>query len=156
MTLTPVLLFLHVAAITLWVGGMFFAYVCLRPVALWNSNRRRSSTSSLARCVRSLLPVGVGRRHRHLRHRPGDDAGGRHEDAPVHWHLMFGVGLGMMLIFMHVYFAPYKRLLRAVDAADWPAGGAALAQIRKLVALNTVLGFVTIALATAGRLLVAG
>jgi uncharacterized membrane protein len=76
--------------------------------------------------------------------------------APIHWHLMFGVGLIMMFIFMHVYFAPYKRLLRAVDAFDWPAGGAALAQIRKLVGLNTVLGFVTIALATLGRALVAG
>ncbi|MBU0603067.1 MAG: CopD family protein [Gammaproteobacteria bacterium] len=155
MTLTPVLLFLHVAAITLWVGGMFFAYVCLRPVAalelepparlrLWRGVFGRffpwvwaAVIATFATGLAMMLAVGM-------------------KNAPVHWHLMFGVGLGMMLIFMHVYFAPYKRLLRAVDAADWPAGGAALAQIRKLVALNTLLGFVTIALATAGRLLVAG
>ena len=33
MSHAPLLLFLHVAAVTIWVGGMFFAYVCLRPVA---------------------------------------------------------------------------------------------------------------------------
>ena len=38
----------------------------------------------------------------------------------------------------------------------YKAARAALAQIRKLVGLNTVLGFVTIALATLGRALVAG
>ncbi|MCX7168828.1 MAG: hypothetical protein NTY41_00670, partial [Proteobacteria bacterium] len=28
----PLLLFLHLISVTVWVGGMFFAYVCLRPV----------------------------------------------------------------------------------------------------------------------------
>jgi uncharacterized membrane protein len=76
--------------------------------------------------------------------------------APVHWHLMFVLGLVMMLVFAHVYFSPYRRLIRAVDQGDWPAGGAALAQIRKLVALNTTLGFITIAVATIGRRLAGG
>ena len=33
MDLHPLLLFLHVAGVVVWVGGMFFAYVCLRPEA---------------------------------------------------------------------------------------------------------------------------
>ena len=33
MNTQPLWLFLHLAGVVVWVGGMFFAYVCLRPVA---------------------------------------------------------------------------------------------------------------------------
>jgi uncharacterized membrane protein len=66
---------------------------------------------------------------------------------------MFGLGIVMMLIFGHVYFSPYRRLTRFVEQKDWKAAGAALGQIRKLVALNLVLGILTVAAGTAGRLL---
>ncbi len=155
MSHSPLLLFLHVAAVTVWVGGMFFAYVCLRPVAavqLEPPARLRLWRAVLGRffplvwgAIALIFGSGLG-----MMLAVGMKA------APVHWHLMFGVGLIMMMIFMHVFFAPYKRLLRAVDASDWPAGGAALAQIRKLVGLNTLLGFGTLALATLGRMLVTG
>jgi uncharacterized membrane protein len=49
-----------------------------------------------------------------------------------------------------VFFAPYKRLKRAVAAQDWPTGGAALGQIRKLIAINLSLGLVTVTVATLG------
>ena len=29
----PMLLFVHIVGVVIWVGGMFFAYVCLRPAA---------------------------------------------------------------------------------------------------------------------------
>jgi uncharacterized membrane protein len=64
---------------------------------------------------------------------------------------MTAVGIAMMLIFGHVYFAPYRRLRQAVDGEDWPAGGKALAQIRKMVGLNLILGLITLAVATVGR-----
>ncbi|HEY6898714.1 MAG TPA: hypothetical protein VI279_15765, partial [Rhodocyclaceae bacterium] len=34
MNLHPLFLFLHVASVVVWVGGMFFAYMCLRPAAV--------------------------------------------------------------------------------------------------------------------------
>ena len=37
-------------------------------------------------------------------------------------HAMHGLGLLMVAIFLHVYFAPFKRLKQAVAAQDWPAG----------------------------------
>ena len=64
--------------------------------------------------------------------------------APVYVHIMNGLGIAMMLIFMHVFFAPYKRLKRAVAAEDWPTGGKYLAQIRVMVGINTLIGFITI------------
>jgi uncharacterized membrane protein len=70
---------------------------------------------------------------------------------PAHYiSLMMVLGLVMMLLFAHVFFAPYKRLKRAVAAKDWPAGGAALGQIRKLIAINLTLGLITVTVATLG------
>jgi uncharacterized membrane protein len=69
-------------------------------------------------------------------------------------HAMLGLGLLMVLIFLHVYFAPYRRLKRAVAAQDWPSGGQQLAQIRVLVGVNTVIGLLTVAIASGGRYLI--
>jgi uncharacterized membrane protein len=77
---------------------------------------------------------------------------GGFEAVGAHVHAMLGLGVVMMLIFVHVYFAPYRRLTRLVGAQDWKAASAALAQIRKLVAVNLTLGLVTVAVGTAGRL----
>ena len=73
--------------------------------------------------------------------------------AALYVNLMFGIGLLMMLIFAHVFFAGYGKLKRLVAAEDWKAAGAALAQIRMLVGLNLVLGLITVAVATLGPLL---
>jgi uncharacterized membrane protein len=74
-------------------------------------------------------------------------------NAGMYVHLMLTLGLVMMAIFMHVYFAPYRRLKAAVQAEDWPVGGKALGQIRMLVGINTLIGVVTIAVASGGRYL---
>jgi uncharacterized membrane protein len=66
---------------------------------------------------------------------------------------MIWIGYVMMLIFLHVFFAPFKRLQRAVAAEDWPAGGSALAQIRVLVGVNLLIGLVVVAIASGGRYL---
>jgi uncharacterized membrane protein len=148
----PLLLFLHVSSAAVWVGGMFFAYQCLRPVAaelLAPPERLRLWRAVLARffywvwIAVVLLPVSglatllaIGMRN-----------------APLHWHLMLLTGSVMIAIFVGVYLLPYQGLVRAVAAQDWPAGGVALARIRRLVGVNLLLGLVTIAIATAGRLL---
>jgi uncharacterized membrane protein len=68
-------------------------------------------------------------------------------------HIMLVLGILMILIFLHVYFAPFRRLQRAVSEEDWPAGGKQLAQIRMMVGINLLLGLVTIGIASGGRYL---
>jgi uncharacterized membrane protein len=144
------LLFLHVTSVVIWVGGMFFAHQCLRPVALaqlqppqrlplWAGVFARffpwvwaAVGLILVTGVAMILQIGF-------------------KLAPLNWHLMFGAGLAMMAIFLHVYFAPFQRLKRHVAAQDWPAAGAALNQIRQLVGINILLGLLTIAIATVGK-----
>ena len=140
-------LLLHLFGVVIWVGGMFFAYVALRPVAagvLEPAQRLRLWAGVLGiffhwvwAAVGLILASGL-----------------------VLWlvydvngpyvHVMFTVGLAMVLLFAHVYFAPYRRLTRAVGAADWQRGGQALGQIRKLVAVNLTLGLLVIVDATVG------
>ncbi len=142
---------LHILAVTVWVGGMFFAYQALRPVAaqvlppplrlpLWHGTLARFF-QWVWLAVGLLLATGL-----HMTIVLGGFA------APLHARVMLILGVIMMLVFAHVFFAPFARLGRAVAAEDWPAGGVALGQIRRLVGINLVLGLVTITLATAGRL----
>jgi len=150
MALEPFLRFLHLAGVAVWIGGMFFAYVCLRPVAgqlleppqrlrLWRGVFARFFVAVWAAVI--LIPVsGLA-----MLARAGFAA------APINWHLMLLLGLVMVAIFLYVYTVPYAALQKAVDAEDWPAGGAALNRIRQAVAANLHLGFLTIAVATLGR-----
>lgn len=145
----PLLLFLHLAAVVVWVGGMFFAYVCLRPVAakaLEPPQRLGLWAGVFGRffpwvwlAVALILTSGLVMM----------TVIGWH-GAPAHWHLMLTLGIVMMMIFAHVYFAPYRRLCQGVAAADWPRAAVALNQIRKMVGINLALGLITIAVATLG------
>jgi len=144
--------FLHLLGVVIWVGGMFFAYVTLRPAAaalleppqrlpLWHATLSRFFTWVWVAV--GLIVVSSAWMLSTL---------GGMKGVGVYVHIMLAIGVVMMLIFAHVFFAPFKRLSRAVQAKDWAAGGAALAQIRKLVGLNLILGLVTVAVAILGRL----
>jgi uncharacterized membrane protein len=144
---------LHVLGAVVWVGGMFFAYVALRPAAaallepaqrlpLWRETFRRfffwvwlSVAGILASGLWMIALFG------------GFGAVG------IHVHAMLAIGVVMMLIFGHVYFSPYRRLARLVQEKSWKPAGEALGQIRRLVAINLTLGLLTLAVGTAGRLI---
>ena len=150
-----VTLALHVIAAVVWVGGMFFAYLCLRPSAarllepaqrlsLWAATFERFFVWVWLSIV-TLLATGYWMVFAHF---------GGFATTPIYVHAMQGLGILMMLIFLHVFFAPYRRLRRAVQSQDWAPGGGALAQIRILVAVNLGLGIATIAIASAGAYLI--
>lgn len=150
----PVALALHALSATIWVGGMFFAYMALRPVAaqllepplrlaLWS--RTFAQFFPWVWAAVALLPATgywmiLG-------------PFGGFAATPMYVHVMQVIGIAMILIFLHVYFAPYRRLRRLVDIADYPAAAKQLAQIRRLIAINLALGLVTVVVAVTGRYL---
>jgi hypothetical protein len=69
----------------------------------------------------------------------------------MHIHLMHGVGLLMIAIYLHLWFAPYKRFRYALAAGDIPTAGAYLNQIRILVTINLVIGLAISVVGSTGR-----
>ncbi|MEN9468004.1 MAG: hypothetical protein RL081_2005 [Pseudomonadota bacterium] len=58
---------------------------------------------------------------------------------------MLVLGLLMMAIFGHIYFAGYAKFKRAMAVQEWPLAGKAAAQIHTLMVTNFVLGWLAIA-----------
>ena len=141
---------LHVLAAVIWVGGMFFAFFCLRPAlsVVDPQLRLRVFSSTMSRFFRwvfvsiaVILVTGVWMvfGHFHGLRRVGHDV-----------HLMMLIGVVMMLLAAHVYFAPYKRLKRLIAHSNWSEAGHQLNQIRWFVALNLGLGLCAVAVAVTG------
>ena len=144
-------LILHTLSAVVWVGGMFFAHQVLRPAAavlepgprlmLWSRVLGRFFAWVFAAIVLLLLTgyamvfgvyAGFG-------------------DVGLHIHLMQGIGILMVLLFLHLYFAPWRRFRTAVARQDWAEGGRQLAQIRTIVTINLVLGVIVVAIGSSGR-----
>ena len=149
MSIAPLL---HLSGVVVWVGGMFFAYMALRPVAaavLEPPQRLSLWAGVFAKFfpwvwLSVVLILGSGL---YMLMQLGGAS------APLYALAMLVLGSVMMLLFAHVFFAPYKKLKRAVAEQAWPAGGAALGQIRMLIGINLSIGLVTLAVAMLGRAL---
>lgn len=146
-------LILHVFSAVIWVGGMFFAYLVLRPAAgglperslveLWTGVFRLFFPWVWA-AIAVLLLTGF-----YMASAVFNGLG----HAPIYIHLMLGLGILMMLLFLHVYFAPWKRLQRHAQAGELENAQKQLRQIRVLIGINLLLGLIVVAIATGGALL---
>jgi uncharacterized membrane protein len=145
------LLALHLLAAVFWVGGMAFAYWVLRPAAgpldpparlpLW----RRVFDIFLpwvGLSIALLLASGYGMLAMYF----GGFAG-----APLYVNLMQGLGIIMMLLFFHLVAAPWRRFRAAVDNGTLSEAARHLNQIRIIVAVNLLLGVVTVVVGGTGR-----
>lgn len=145
------LIALHILAAVVWVGGMFFAYVVLRPAAaplepearltLWRGVFSRFFPWVWLSIV-TLLASGYGMVFLYF----GGFAG-----VGGSVHLMQLMGLVMMLLFLHLYFAPWRRFRRALEDRRFPDAAKSLNQIRLIVAINLGLGLLTIIVGASGR-----
>ncbi len=147
--MTHWLILLHLLAATVWVGGMFVLHFCVRPAAatLEPPQRLRLMHDAVRSFLRYVLVAivvlwisGVS-----LFSGPG------FANAPLSWHLMMGIAAVMTLVYGVLRWVVLPRLTRAIVAARWPDGAAAMLTIRRLVSLNLALGMLTIAVATLGR-----
>ena len=145
------LLALHVLAAVVWVGGMFFAYLVLRPAAgplepalrlpLWRRVFGRFFPWVWA-AVAALLLSGYAMVFWGF---------GGFRGVGLHVHVMQATGILMMLLYFHLFFAPWRRFGAAVERAAWPEAGRQLDQIRRIVAINLALGLLTVLVGATGR-----
>ena len=141
---------LHLLAALIWVGGMFFAWMILRPAAmtalegptrlkLWVEVFQRFFVWVWVAVV--LLPIsGVGLIHLRF-------AG--FETAPRYVQIMMGLYIVMTALFIRIQGLQLPVLRNAVTAQDWPAGAAVLGRIRRLVGINLLIGLLVVALGAA-------
>ena len=141
---------LHLMGVVVWVGGMFFAHLALRPAALALAPPVRLPLlrATLARflpwagvAVLAILASGG-----YLVMAAG---GFRAVGASV--HAMTALGLVMTLVYGYLVAGPYRAMRAALAASGLEAAGAAMATIRRLIGLNLALGLVTLAVAVLGR-----
>jgi uncharacterized membrane protein len=71
------------------------------------------------------------------------------ETAPRYVQVMMGLYVVMTALFIRIQALKLPELRTAVAAEDWPAGAAALGQIRRLVGINLMVGLVLVAIASA-------
>jgi uncharacterized membrane protein len=141
---------LHLLSAVIWIGGMFFAYMVLRPAAvdalqpperlrLWDNVFHRffnwvwgAAGLILASGFYMIYQFG-GMAH-----------------VPPYIHVMMLLGLVMTSIYIYVFFACYVSLHLHVSKDRWKEAGEILGKIRKLVAVNLTLGLLTICVEVIG------
>lgn len=142
----------HILSAVIWVGGMFFAYVCLRPsipaiepaperLKLWS---RVFSRFFNWVWLSIILLLASGYEMIFLEF-------GGFENLGLHIHIMQGIGWLMVFIFAFLYFRVWPSFQTAVRAGDMALGAQKLGLIRKLVAINLKLGLLTIIIGATGR-----
>lgn len=148
MTLFAFIYSLHTLAALVWVGGMFFAWMVLRPAAL----KALEGPARLKLWLEVfqgffrwvwvavlLLPIsGVGMIHLQY---TGFEA------APRYVQVMMGLYVVMTALFIRIQALMLPELRAAVTTQDWPAGAAVLGRIRRLVGINLIVGLVLVAIA---------
>lgn len=150
--MTTILYLVHLLGAVIWVGGMAFAILALRPAVheVLEAPQRLALMQAVFRRFFLILwhavPLvmltgwallfgwywGFG--------------------ASVwHVHLMHLTGLVMTGVFLFVALGPWRAMRAALAGNDRAAAAAALARIRTGVTVNLVLGLVTVAVAGWGR-----
>jgi len=143
-----VLVLIHLVAVIVWIGGMFFAHFCLRPVAA--AQLQPPQRLPLLAAVLGIFFKFVGLALLLLWGSGLIRFAQVGAAIPANWHAMAGLALVMTLIFGVIVLRYYRRMRAALKIEDWPSEGQAMNAIRSLVLTNLVLGLITVTVAILG------
>jgi uncharacterized membrane protein len=134
----------HVLCAVIWVGGMFFAYLVLRPsLGVLEPVQRIALHTQVFRrfflVIWHAMPLILLSGFTMLFVFDGGAAG-----AAWNINAMMLIGLIMSAVFVLIIFGPYARFRRTTDRAT---AVASIDRIRKLIGANLVLGIITVVVA---------
>ena len=144
------LLAIHILGAVLWVGGMAFALMVLRPsLAVLEPPQRLALHAQVFRrffliiwhAMPLLLATGYGMVF-------GIYSGFGNVNPAV--HTMHLLGLIMSAVFVYIVFSPWPAFRKALEAGDRAAAGALADRIRKLITFNLALGLLVVIIAPFG------
>ncbi|HEX3576792.1 MAG TPA: CopD family protein [Rhodopila sp.] len=143
MTIYAAVKALHLLCAVLWVGGMFFAYVVLRPsMAAIEAPQRMLLHTQVFRkfflVVWHAMPLILISGFAMI--------GLRWDMATAPWQIqaMMGLGLLMAAVFLAIVFGPYRQFRRTTDRNRMASS---LNAVRKLIGVNLILGLATVIVA---------
>lgn len=149
--MTVLALALHILGAVVWVGGMFAAYMCLRPATgpLDAPARLKLWAAFFAKffpwvwvSIVFLLASGYWMVFQTF---------GGFKFIGLHVHIMQGIGWVMILLYAWLFHGPWLKFKRAVAASDWPVAGANLNRIRQIIMVNLPLGLIVVIVGATGR-----
>jgi uncharacterized membrane protein len=143
---------LHMLSAVVWVGGMFAAYVCLRPTAarvldaparqkLWRGFFQKFFPWVWV-SVALLLATGYWMMVTYF---------GGFANTPPYVNFMQALGWVMIALYAWLFHGPWLKFKRAVDAEDWAAGGRHLNRIRQIIMINLPIGLIVTIIGGSGR-----
>ncbi|MCU7905288.1 MAG: hypothetical protein KZQ76_05405 [Candidatus Thiodiazotropha sp. (ex Epidulcina cf. delphinae)] len=141
---------LHLLGVIIWIGGMFFAHMVLRPVLneRLEPHHRMPLLSSVFdgffpwvwAAVIAILGSGYWALFT------------VYEAESGFWlSFMTVVGSLMAAVFIFIYSLPYQQLGVALRGGDMPKAAAAITLIRRLILVNLVLGLLVTVVAIIGK-----
>lgn len=143
---------LHILSVIVWIGGMFFAHMALRPVVadlLDPPIRLRVMTQVLERfflwvwiAVILLWLTGLWIIFGYF-----DGMA----NVRISVHIMLTLAFIMTALYIYIFFIPFPNLKQAVSIEDFKQAGKNLAKIRSIIGFNLLLGIITVIIATGGR-----
>jgi len=142
---------IHLLAVIVWVGGMAFVLLCLRPavrvlepparIALMHATMRRFlgavgvAIAVIFVCGITMVAIAWSTATR----------AGLRFNMPLDWYAMFAVFFVMLALFVHIRTILFRRLDAAFREQRWGDGASVLGTIRWEVSANLILGaFVTV------------
>ncbi|BAP56827.1 hypothetical protein THII_2530 [Thioploca ingrica] len=145
---------LHLLAVVVWVGGMFFAHMILRPTAAELLEPPLRFPLLLKVFTRFFLWVWIAVILLWL---TGLwiiwDYGGL-SPMDIHIHIMLNLAGIMTLLFVYLFFIPFPQLKQATAEHNFAKAANYLNSIRRIVATNLLLGLLIILIVKLGRQLV--
>lgn len=142
---------IHGLLATIWIGGMFFTYVVLRPTltALDPAQRITLFAGVFKRFFpwvwMAVLLLPLSGYWLILKHFGGFGT------SPVYVHIMHLLGLIMIALFIFLYYSPYRTLKACVAKELWAEAGVALNRVRQIVLINLIIGLILVVAVYSGR-----
>ena len=145
------LIALHLLASVIWVGGMFVAYTAVRPSAMELSPEERFKLwkgigarffPTVGLCCIILVATGYAMIFEEL---------GGFSTTVIHVHIMQVTGWIMIALFGHLVSSPYRKLVRSLKKGNKQGCAKALANMRKFVGINLLIGLATIIIGSTGQ-----
>jgi len=142
---------LHLIAGIVWMGGMTFMLFALRPAALVSLDAQPRALLMgevwkrfYILVLLSIVALFTTGTHLYTATFRAAKAAMGQGSVPLGWNIMLVLGLIMMLIFGHIYFAGFKKYKRAVAAGEWPVAAKAAGLMHTMTLINFTLGWVAI------------